>query len=54
MRINNSCKLLKTTDLTITQIALLVGFDDPNYFSHLFKICKGLSPREFRADRPKF
>lgn len=47
-RIEIASQLLVNTDLTITQIAALVGFDDPNYFSTLFKTLKGISPREFR------
>ena len=48
-RIEKACALLTGTDMTITQIALLVGFDDPNYFSHTFRVLKGISPREFRT-----
>ena len=49
-RIEKACVLLTATDMTITQIALLVGFDDPNYFSYSFRVLKGTSPREFRAE----
>jgi len=49
-RIEKACALLTGTDMTITQIALLVGFDDPNYFSHTFRVLKGVSPRGFRSE----
>ncbi|MDC7240555.1 MAG: AraC family transcriptional regulator [Spirochaetales bacterium] len=48
-RVEFSSRLLKDTDLTITQIASLSGYDDPNYFSHQFKSIKGISPRVFRG-----
>ena len=48
-RIEFSCGLLRDTDLTITQIASLSGYDDPNYFSHQFKSIKSVSPRIFRG-----
>ncbi len=47
-RIDFSCELLRDTDLTVTQIASLSGFDDPNYYSHLFRQMKGVSPSVFR------
>ncbi len=47
-RIKMSQSLLKSTDNSITDIALTVGFSDPNYFSRTFKKITGFSPREFR------
>ena len=47
-RIQMSQSLLKSTDNSITDIALTVGFSDPNYFSRTFKKITGVSPREFR------
>ncbi|MEJ5202979.1 MAG: helix-turn-helix transcriptional regulator, partial [Anaerolineales bacterium] len=47
-RIKQACDLLQTTDLTITQIALNVGFSDSAHFTHTFIREMGLSPRAFR------
>lgn len=41
-------RLLRYTDLTVGAIAARVGFDDPFYFSRLFKRHRGISPIEFR------
>jgi AraC-like DNA-binding protein len=41
--------LLKNTDLSISEIAVAVGFEDSNYFSRAFKRSYGLTPREHRA-----
>ena len=39
--------------LTITEIALLVGFNDPNYFGKVFKKITGLTPSQFIANAQK-
>ena len=48
VRIQNSTKMLMETDFAISEIALLNGFDDPNYFSKLFKQLIGTTPNRYR------
>lgn len=48
-RIKEARRLLGVTDLTITEIAAQVGFDDPAYFSRVFKVQTGQSPKEYRS-----
>jgi AraC-like DNA-binding protein len=48
IRVNNSLKLLSSTDLSITEIALHVGFSTTSYYIQVFKRLKGMSPGEFR------
>ena len=48
IRINNSVSLLETTDYNVTEISAIVGYDNPLYFSRIFKKQKGLSPSEYR------
>jgi AraC-like DNA-binding protein len=48
IRIERSCRLLRTTDLPVTRIALDAGFSDPNYFSRQFRKVMGASPSEYR------
>ena len=43
-----ACLLLENTSLKINQIAMMLGFDDPYYFSKFFTKTIGLSPRTFR------
>lgn len=50
LRIKQAEKLLLTTNLPISNIALLCGFADSNYFSTAFKKRFGLSPAKFRAN----
>lgn len=41
-------RLLVHTDLTAKEIAYRTGYDDPTYFSRLFKKVTGFSPLDFR------
>lgn len=48
MKAEYACYLLETSALSIKQIAHRVGYDDPLYFSRMFKSRRGLSPKAFR------
>lgn len=50
VRIEHARNLLTATDVTISNIALNVGFEDVNYFSRLFKKNMGCSPCKYRKD----
>lgn len=47
-RMHRAKKLIKTTDLPITEIASSVGFSDYNYFGKVFKKNYGRSPKSYR------
>jgi len=48
LRLEKAKHLLKTTDLTVKEIADAIGFNDAGYFSKVFKRYAGFSPQEFR------
>ncbi len=48
IRIQNATKMLVETDFAISEIALLNGFDDPNYFIKIFKQQIGTTPNRYR------
>ena len=48
MRLQKAYSLLKTTDLTISEIAYSVGFSSPGYFSTCFKKQYGKYPTELK------
>lgn len=50
IRLQESEKLLLHSDLSITEIALKVGYQKPNYFYKLFKDHYGVTPMEFKAN----
>lgn len=49
VRLNKASSLLKTTQLPIKQIAMMVGYRDALVFSKIFKQKTGLSPKTFRS-----
>lgn len=48
MRISSSLYLLRDSEMSILDIALMVGFDDQNYFTRIFKRQLGITPGEYR------
>ena len=48
IRITNAQMLLETTNYAVNEIARIVGYDNPLYFSRLFHKQKGCSPSEYR------
>ena len=49
-RIYNAEALLQNTQYNINEIAQIVGYDNPLYFSRIFQKAKGLSPSEYRKN----
>ena len=47
-RMENAKSLLSGTDMSVSDISESLGFDDPLYFSRVFKKNTGISPREYR------
>ena len=52
-RINEACSLLHNPGLSIAEIAGSVGFNDPLYFSRVFKSIKGCTPTEYQRSTKK-
>ena len=48
IRINNAVHLLESTDYNVTEISTIIGYDNPLYFSRIFKKQKGVSPSDYR------
>ncbi len=49
VRIEHAKTLLAQSEMKSTDIAYEVGFNDPHYFSFIFKKNTGLSPKEYRS-----
>ena len=49
-RIDESMYLLAETDLSVSQIAQLLGFSSLSYFSQVFRKAHGISPMDFRQN----
>lgn len=50
VRIQHARELLADTAMRTADVAYAVGYNDPHYFSYLFKKNTGLSPRDYRKD----
>ena len=50
LKLTDAKKLLLTTDLPITEIALNVGFNDTSYFISLFRKEFGITPLQYRYE----
>ena len=51
-RIEESRYLLRETDMSLSQIARILGFSSASYFSQSFRRAQGVSPIEYRKSRP--
>ena len=49
-RIKKAMELLKTSNKKSSEIAYAIGYNDPHYFSYLFKKVTGLTPKEYRSE----
>ena len=48
LRVINAQLLLETTNYSISEIGAIVGYDNPLYFSRIFRKQHGVSPRQYR------
>jgi len=51
VRIDHAKKLLSSSQMKGADIAYESGFNDPHYFSFIFKKRTGVSPRDYRAEK---
>lgn len=49
LRMMNARELLLNPSYSISEVAAMVGYDDPLYFSRLFKRNVGVTPRDYRT-----
>lgn len=48
LKVQEACKLLRSTDLLIYEVAERLGYKDQYYFSRIFKKITGMSPSDYR------
>jgi AraC-like DNA-binding protein len=51
LRMGKACRLLVETTLPVKDIAAQLGYNDPFYFSRVFKSVNALAPRAYRTTR---
>lgn len=47
-RMDEACKLMSVSRITVAELARAVGYHDPFQFSRMFKRVKGMSPTEYK------
>lgn len=52
-RINEACSLLQDPAYSVAEVAGSVGFNDPLYFSRVFKSIKGCTPSAYQKEQKK-
>lgn len=50
-RIKQACRLLRSSNLSISEISEQTGFEDANYFSRQFRQVMGITPLQYRKNR---
>lgn len=50
IRIENACKLIRETGLSMIDVSKNVGYSDPQYFYKVFKKITGKTPAEYRSE----
>lgn len=48
VRLQRAIEIMKTTDLSVSEISYSVGIEDPRYFSRVFKLKFGETPTDYR------
>jgi AraC-like DNA-binding protein len=48
LRMQRAARLLTATTMSVKEIATALGYDDPFYFSRLFKSIHGIAPSDYR------
>ena len=48
LRMHRACQLLDTTDMSVKAVATALGYEDPLYFSRLFRRVNEKSPMQYR------
>jgi AraC-like DNA-binding protein len=49
-RIEHAKELIRTTSLSLKEISFACGYEDPYYFSRIFKKMERVSPKKYRED----
>lgn len=49
LRMERAKELLAHTGMKLSDIAMEIGYNEPNYFSHVFRKLEGMTPKEYRS-----
>jgi AraC-like DNA-binding protein len=49
LRIQQACRLLDSVGVPVKQVAAALGYQDPFYFSRVFRAVNGMAPTQYRT-----
>lgn len=49
LKMQEACKLLKSTDMYVYEVSERLGYEDQYYFSRIFKKVVGMPPRDYKS-----
>ncbi len=52
LRLQRACRFLENTEMSVKEIAYTLGYEDPCYFSRIFKSFNRIAPSEYRLRKP--
>lgn len=52
LKIQHACHYLELTNMSAQDVALILGYEDPYYFSRIFKRVMGIPPQKYRIENP--
>ncbi len=53
MRVKFAMELLQNSDMTVAEISYMCGFSSPQYFNRVFKGVAGVTPNDWRRQKPQ-
>lgn len=53
LRMEKAKEMLENTGMKLADIAMEIGYNEPNYFSHVFRKTEGITPKEYRSRKNK-
>jgi AraC-like DNA-binding protein len=54
LRMQRACHLLGATTMSVKGVAAALGYDDPFYFSRVFRSVQGVAPSDYRLAQSRF
>ena len=54
LRMRHACRLLDSTPASVKEVAAALGYDDPFYFSRVFKAVNNVPPSQYRGAQTNY
>lgn len=51
VRLNEAARLIRSTDMSISEITNAVGYENESFFRRKFKECYGVTPKDYKTEK---